>query len=87
MTLLLERELVSKNFTMITLDDCMYCAKAEKLIKERGWALTAHYIENNLWVLKVMKKANLKSFPQIWCEDEYIGGFTDLERWAKHVGN
>ena len=82
MILPLAIEPVSKHFTMLSMDKCKYCDKALAIIKEKGWTAEVHYIEDNMWVLGLMKRAGLVSFPQIWNEDTFIGGCSALEEWV-----
>ena len=72
-------------FTIITKDNCPWCDKAEKLIISKGQGgVFIHYLDNPA-IKHLMKKAGLKTVPQIWVDTPdgvtYIGGYEDLVNW------
>jgi glutaredoxin len=67
-------------YFVLTKDDCIWCDKAKQLLEEKGEAYTASFLNDHPLLLKLMKKANLKTVPQIWDGAEYVGGYTELER-------
>lgn len=71
-------------FTIISKDNCVWCDKAKDLIRENE----QEFVETDVRVkgiLPLMKKAGLKTVPQIWVDtpsgNEYIGGYEDLVTW------
>ena len=63
-------------FYVISLDDCTWCDRAEQLL-----LLSDHdfLIENvSPFTKRLMLKAGLRTVPQIWKDDEYIGGYQEL---------
>lgn len=63
---------------IITKSDCPYCVKAKALLKAKGISY------------KEVDRADVKDFPyktvpQIWIDNEYIGGYTELaENFEEH---
>lgn len=77
--------------TIYTKDYCSFCTKAKMLLKNKGvqyeeYIISAGYDENKLedgqyyatreQLLEVAPHA--KTVPQIWLDDNYIGGYTEL---------
>ena len=65
-----------------TQDLCGYCVEAIKEFESRDWDYTAHNIkhEDNFKNLKELLP-DVKTVPQIWINDEYIGGYDELLEW------
>jgi|TARA_B100001750_G_C15018179_1_gene355655 glutaredoxin 3 len=66
---------------MITGQFCGYCEAAKHLLSVRGVEykeISAHEDEG----MKIMTEHNLKTVPQIFINDELIGGYNDLQKWA-----
>ena len=60
---------------------CPFCDKAKSLLKTKG----VEYEERNIaqgWKIQDRLEAapNAKTMPQIWIDDEYVGGFYELEK-------
>ena len=68
-----------KNIVIYTQDLCGYCVEAIKEFESRDWNYTAHNIkhEDNFNNLKALLP-NVRTVPQIWIDDEYIGGYDEL---------
>ena len=69
--------------TIISKDNCPWCEKAIALAEEKGYDVCVYNIAGNEGFYKLMDLANLKTVPQIWVDNTYIGGYTDF---AKHEG-
>ena len=73
-----------------TKDACPYCVQAKNLMKSKGWEFTEHYInaetrETLLEQLTSRLGTPPRTVPQIFIDDECIGGFEQLKAWtAKH---
>ena len=65
-----------------TQDLCGYCVEAIKEFESRDWDYTTHNIkhEDNFNNLKELLPT-VKTVPQIWIDDEYIGGYDELLEW------
>ena len=70
-------------YYVLTRSDCDYCEKAKQLLIENGKAYSQTGILADHVIIKLMIVAGLKTVPQIWCENEYIGGYTELQ---EHLG-
>ena len=60
-------------------DQCPYCVQAKALLESRG----IEYEERNVskdWTKEQLLEAvpTARTLPQIFLDDNYIGGFTDL---------
>ena len=59
---------------------CPFCDKAKNLLKTKG----IEYEERNIaqgWKIQDLLEAapSAKTMPQIWLDEEYIGGFYELQ--------
>ena len=71
-----------KNIDMYTQDLCGYCTAASKEFESRGWTYVGRNIkhEDNYNDLK-QRLPDVKTVPQIWIDDQYIGGYNELLEW------
>ena len=67
---------------MYTQDLCGYCTAAKNEFESRGWEYIARNIKHtdNYDNLKELLP-NVKTVPQIWIDDMYIGGYDELMEW------
>ena len=65
-----------------TQDMCGYCVEAIKEFETREWEYTSHNIKHpdNYDNLKELLP-DVKTVPQIWIDDEHIGGYDELLEW------
>ena len=71
-----------KNIVIYTQDMCGYCDAAKNEFKARDWPYTSHNIkheDNKNALMELLPEA--KTVPQIWIENEHIGGYDELIRW------
>ena len=67
-----------------TQDLCEFCESAKKEFEKRGWDYTVYNVkegDNKKALLELLP--NVKTVPQIWINDEYIGGHYDLMTWIE----
>ena len=62
-------------------DQCPYCVQAKALLESKG----IEYEERNVsqdWTREQLLEAvpTARTLPQIFLEQEYVGGFTELKR-------
>lgn len=82
---------------LYTKDYCPFCTKAKMLLKNKGiqfeeYIISPGYDEDTLQEgqfyatrEQLLEKApHAKTVPQIWLDDQYIGGYTEL---AAHFDN
>ena len=71
-----------------TKDQCPYCVQAKNLFKSKGWEFTEHHInattrDTLLENLTTRLGESPRTVPQIFIDDQAIGGYTDLVSWLK----
>lgn len=63
---------------------CPYCDKAKNLLKQKGVSFEEINLENKPDEMKaLMEKTGLRTVPQIFINDELIGGFDDMNALDK----
>jgi len=65
-------------------EGCTYCEQAKKLLESKGIA----YEERNLaegWAIQQLHEAvpGARTVPQIFVDDKYVGGYTQLVEYFK----
>ena len=62
-------------------DQCPYCDQAKNLLKMKGIEFEERNI-NEEWTREQLLEAvpTARTLPQIFLDDNYIGGFTELRR-------
>jgi glutaredoxin 3 len=62
-------------------DQCPYCVQAKQLLESKGIEYEERNI-NNGWDKDDLLEAvpNARSVPQIFLDEEYVGGFTELRK-------
>lgn len=68
-------------FYLLTRPDCKWCDKAKELLIEKGEGYQAFSYNEHPMLLKVMVKAGFKTVPQIWKDNDHIGGYAELVEW------
>jgi glutaredoxin 3 len=59
--------------------NCNFCRMAVSELEKRGYGLKVQYIDNEYSKEDLLKVVpNAKTVPQIFIEDRYIGGYTEL---------
>ena len=76
-----------KNVVMYTQDLCGYCTAAAKEFEKRDWTYMSHNIkhEDNHENLKELLP-EVRTVPQIWIDEVYIGGYDQLMEWLNNRG-
>jgi len=60
-------------------DQCNYCQMAKRILTHRGLVYEEYNIAHNPVLFDEMhQRANQRSVPQIFLNDEHIGGFDNL---------
>lgn len=69
-------------------DNCFYCDSAKELLDSLAIAYEERNISRNYSKAEMLQHVpNAKTVPQIFFEDRYIGGYTELVRYLKHEKN
>lgn len=70
--------------TLYTTKTCMYCNLAKNLLIEKKIHFHEINIESDLNIFKeLIKKTNHKTVPQIFIDEKFIGGYTELCEYFK----
>lgn len=82
---------------IFTKNDCGYCTRAKTLLKQKGLSYHEYIIssgfgektltENQSYVTKdhlLERFAAAKTVPQIWIDDQHIGGYDKLVEYFKN---
>jgi glutaredoxin len=70
-------------YYVLTRNDCDYCEKAKQLLVDDKVPYSQTDILDDPIIIKLMIVAGIKTVPQIWYENEYIGGYNELR---EHLG-
>ena len=67
---------------------CHFCEMAKNLLKQKG----IEYEERNLakeWKIQQLLEVvpNARTVPQIFVDDEYVGGYQDLDEYLQRKSN
>ena len=60
---------------------CLYCDKAENLLKTKDLPFEKIYIDEDDNAKDYIVEQGFKTVPQIWLDDKYIGGFNELKAY------
>ncbi len=60
---------------------CLYCDKAENLLKTKDLPFEKIYIDEDDNAKDYIVEQGFKTVPQIWLDDKWIGGYDDLVRF------
>lgn len=69
-----------KTVTMYSMDRCPYCDRARALLESRGISFEEIKVDihdEEKW-LELEVKSSMKTMPQIFIEEECVGGYTEL---------
>ena len=59
---------------------CGYCISAKNLLKSKGIEYEEKYLDNQDSIQQVLAEhPDKRSMPQIWLDDQYVGGFRQLQ--------
>lgn len=69
-----------------TKTDCTFCVKAKKLLLQSDFFLEERNIQTN-WTKEDLLKVvpNARTVPQIFIDNEYVGGYTDLVDYINNL--
>lgn len=67
-------------FTIYSTQTCTYCKQAKQLIENKGFKYEEHTLTSPADVVVLSEKVGypVRTVPQIWYEDQYIGGYDKL---------
>ena len=67
-------------YKIYTQNNCGYCVAAKNLLDKKGEQYEEIHLEDNPDAKNKLKEYGFKTVPQIWLDEEYIGGYVELER-------
>ena len=76
--------LMLKNVEIYSKSNCAFCDKAKYYFAQNN----VPYVEHNVEIPEtfdslMQRNPNARTMPQIFIDDELIGGYTDLVEWLK----
>ncbi len=67
------------NVIMYSSQLCPFCTRAKHLLDSKGVAYQHIDVDADPELrLEMMQKSGQRTVPQIWINDEHVGGFTDM---------
>ena len=60
---------------------CLYCDKAENLLKTKDLPFKKIYIDQDEDAKDYIIEQGFRTVPQIWLDDKWIGGYDDLVKF------
>lgn len=71
-----------KKIVIYTMKYCPYCENAKRLLSSKGVTFNEHLVaeEDDATWKKLEEQTGFKTMPQIFVEDKFIGGYTELAR-------
>jgi glutaredoxin len=72
-------------YAIVGRSNCSFCDKAKELLEEHGHVYTYYSIEDNKWVIDLFRRSAINTVPQVWLDDKYIGGYTELKGSLKNA--
>ncbi len=69
-----------KKVILYTMDYCPYCERAKQLLAKRAVAYQEIRVaeDNDAEWDALYEKSQMRTMPQIFCDDKVIGGYSDL---------
>lgn len=63
-------------------ENCPFCVQAKALLKQKGIETEERNISQGTWTREQLLEAvpTARTLPQIFLDDNYIGGFTELRK-------
>ena len=61
---------------------CSYCEQAKKLLKSKEIEVEERNLAHGTWTVQQLQEAvpGARTVPQIFLDDEYVGGYQELEQ-------
>lgn len=67
-------------FEIVTTEKCTFCAKTKELLTQMGIPFTESHLDTREKI-EAFKKNGFKTVPQIFWNQQLIGGYTELLKW------
>ena len=66
-----------------TKDDCTWCVRVKRLLEDNKYAVTEMPIQDGIQWLNKIAPHPVRTVPQVIMNNEYIGGFAEVEKRLK----
>lgn len=66
-------------------NNCRYCELAKTLLQSKELKYEVVNVHENPNGLEVLRKNGLRTVPQIWIDDKYIGGYIELHTYLREL--
>jgi len=74
-----------KNVEIYSKSNCLYCDKAKNYFTQNNISYVEHNAEiPEIFDVLMTRNPHARTMPQIFINDELIGGYTDLEDWLQN---
>ena len=71
-----------KNVEIYSKSNCVFCDKAKDYFSKNNISFTEHNVEvSEIFDHLMIRNPNARTMPQIFIDNELIGGYTDLLKW------
>jgi len=72
------------NVEIYSKSNCVFCDKAKNYFNQNNIPFTEHNVEiQEIFDSLIQRNPNARTMPQIFIDNELIGGYTDLVEWLK----
>tara|TARA_B100000678_G_C17736984_1_gene313084 strand:- start:98 stop:328 length:231 start_codon:yes stop_codon:yes gene_type:complete len=72
------------NVEIYSKSNCVFCDKAKNYFNQNNILFTEHNVEiQEIFDSLMQRNPNARTMPQIFIDNELIGGYTDLVEWLK----
>jgi len=72
-----------KNVEIYSKSNCVFCDKAKHYFAQNDISYVEHNVEiSEVFNVLMNRNPNARTMPQIFINDELIGGYTDLMEWV-----
>lgn len=66
-------------FTIYSKEGCSFCVRAKELLESLGLEYVEMPLADHPELQSMLRESGFTTVPQIFCQETYIGGYTDLE--------
>jgi len=73
--------------TVFSKNDCNWCTRVKDLLRSRGIDFTERNIEQDEDAFEAALERGFRTMPQVYIDDELIGGFEATEAHLKNLIN
>ena len=73
-----------KNVEIYSKSNCVFCDKAKNYFKQNNVTYKEYNVEiPEVFDALITRNPNARTMPQIFVDDELIGGYTDMIEWLE----